>query len=153
MDKETIVCKCASTIGTGIKCMTTTSSCCWCSDKRTVLQIYVDEYGMIEPVKHHSIMPRDLYYCSSCRHPDTISVGMYTETLKQILPKPSEFHEKITKEQKRIHIAENNILLGIKLAKETDMLSDRKIKQRQCLRQFEKEQRKERQRKNKHISM
>ena len=150
MDKETIVCKCASTIGTGVKCMTTTSSCCWCSDKRTVLQIYVDEYGMIEPAEYHSIMPQDLYYCSSCKHPDTISAGMYTETLKQILPKPSKFHELINMEKKRIHIiAENNILLSIELAKK----SDRKNKQREQLLQFEKEKRKERQRKNKHNSM
>lgn len=75
-----------------------TTSCCWCSDKRVIHSIYVDEYGLLEPHKHHYPMPRDLYYCSNCKRPDTITVGKFTEELKKYLPTPDIFHGHITKE-------------------------------------------------------
>ena len=69
-------------------------------DKRTVYKIYIDGYGLIEPGKYYSLMPRDLYYCSKCKYSDTISVGCYTEELKKILPEPNIFHEQVTRVKK-----------------------------------------------------
>ncbi len=81
-----------------------TSECCWCSDKRVIRRIYIDEFGMLEPALYYYPMPRDLYYCSKCKRPDTISVGRFTEELKNFLPTPDIFHGRITKEKKNDRI-------------------------------------------------
>lgn len=60
-----------------------------------VYKLYIDEYGLIEPVKHYWLMPIDLYYCSTCKYPETISVGCYTEQLKKVLPEHDVFHKRL----------------------------------------------------------
>ena len=112
MDSELIDCHCRFIIESqqyldrdlGAKCTMGTAQCCWCSDKRIRRTIYIDGYGMLEPLKHYYQMPRDLYYCAICKHPDTISVGLFTEELKKCLPKPDIFHGRLTKEKKQIQI-------------------------------------------------
>ncbi len=104
MESSKINCYCKSNSANNSICTMACVQCCWCSDKRTKYKIYVDEYGLIEPIKYHHLMPIDLYYCSGCKHPDTISVGCYTEQLKNILPEPNVFHEQETKAKKNIKI-------------------------------------------------
>jgi hypothetical protein len=100
---ELIECHCKS-IELGANCTMGISQCCWCSDKRTIRTIYVDEYGVIEPSKNYYQMPRDLYYCSGCKRPDTISVGLFTEELKKCLPSPDIFHGRLTRDKNQIKI-------------------------------------------------
>ena len=94
---EQIDCHC--TTSGNSECILKTGKCCWCSDGRKIRRIYIDEYGMLEPAMYHYPMPRDLYYCSNCRRPDTITVGAFTEELKNMLPTPDIFHGRITKEK------------------------------------------------------
>lgn len=109
MSTEDINCHCSTSDNT--ICTMKTAECCWCSDKRQVYKIYIDEYGMIEPNMHHYSMPRDLYYCSSCKRPDTISVGKFTEEFKNILPPPEIFHGRITKKIKNDKIQFNEHIM------------------------------------------
>jgi len=102
MNTHQLTCKCEFVVGSSAKCTMGTSQCCWCSDKRTIRKMYVDKYGLIEPEKYYCPMPQDLYYCKVCRRPETLSIGIFMEKLKQILPEPSVFHDKITKEKNLI---------------------------------------------------
>ena len=104
MDSIKPKCHCKSTSETNTACTMGTTQCCWCMDKRSVYKIYIDEYGLIEPAKHYCLMPRDLYYCSTCKYPETISVGCYTEQLKKVLPEPDIFHKRVTKAKKTVKI-------------------------------------------------
>jgi len=72
-------------------CSFSKTDCCWCLDKRTTLTIYLDSYGTIEPKNYGVTMPRDLYYCAHCKSPDTQTVGVFTQYLRDSLPNPSEF--------------------------------------------------------------
>ena len=100
MELTNIKCYCKANSEPNTTCTMGTTQCCWCMDKRTVYKIYIDGYGLIEPGKYYSLMPRDLYYCSKCKYSDTISVGCYTEELKKILPEPNIFHEQVTRVKK-----------------------------------------------------
>jgi hypothetical protein len=55
------------------------------------MTLYLDSYGTIEPEKYSVTMPKDLYYCDHCKSPDTPSVGIFTQFLRDSLPNPSEF--------------------------------------------------------------
>lgn len=72
-------------------CSFSKTDCCWCLDKRPTLTIYLDSYGTIEPKNYSVTMPRDLYYCTRCRSPDTQTAGAFTQYLRDSLPNPSEF--------------------------------------------------------------
>jgi hypothetical protein len=72
-------------------CSFSTTQCCHCIDKRTVLTIYLDSYGLIQPEKYGVGMPKDLYYCASCKSSDTPTIGVFTKVLRDALPNPSDF--------------------------------------------------------------
>lgn len=99
---EIIDCQCKSVKELVATCAMGPSQCCWCTDKRVKRTIYVDNYGVIEPSQYGYPMPRDLHYCIICKHPDTVSVGVFMEELKKALPDAGVLLGQQTRQNKQI---------------------------------------------------
>jgi len=79
-------------------CLINNDKCCWCLDKNTNKQIYIDGCGLVKPSDFNVVMPRDLYYCAKCKITNKTQFDIIQELTTRI---PSVYEEliKIKKEE------------------------------------------------------
>ena len=90
--------------------LTKTTACCWHEDKREAKdlnKIYVDDYGYIDVTYYGFTVPKDIYYCPSCKV-TTVSADNIIEELKKVLEPPEAYKHRLTMEaNKKMRDARN----------------------------------------------
>ena len=78
--------------------LTKTTMCCWHEDKREtndLNKIYMDDYGYIDVTYYGFTVPKDIYYCPSCKV-TTVSADNIIEELKKVLEPPEAYKHRQT---------------------------------------------------------
>ena len=95
----------------GPRCESSSTSCCWCLDKRrdSAVTKFVDGIGMLGT----EYIPRDIDYCSSCRQTKKKFAVMVTDLMEDIAKCPTkrrEIDDHIAERTKRHYRQSENYL-------------------------------------------
>jgi hypothetical protein len=60
--------------------------CCYCNNHKPLQQIYIDNYGFIEPTIYGISIPIDIFYCAGC-HETNMNYKDFTKKIIGMLIK------------------------------------------------------------------